>query len=293
MRAAAIALLAACSFACGKARSTLVVLSALPAEMEPILEHTEVASTVEINGHVFRRGRIAGRQVAVGLVGIGIVNATNTSRAALDQLDARGVVFSGVAGSTLRIADVAVAQAWQNMDGQTYAAAPDWVDLARRLSQDGVAALERSTVVPSSGKAVCLSFQPALFVGGVGRSSDMFGGKALACQTEGDDVFGCDLPPNASRGPTGLEACSMGQVATGTVAAPDPTMPISVDNETGAVAAEASGHGVPFIGFRGVSDGAGDPLHLPGFPSQFFAYYRLSARNSAAAAVAFIERLKD
>jgi hypothetical protein len=30
---------------------------------------------------------------------------------------------------------------------------------------------------------------------------------------------------------------------------------------------------------------------LPGFPAQFFAYYRLAARNAAAAAAAFLERV--
>jgi len=63
------------------------------------------------------------------------------------------------------------------------------------------------------------------------------------------------------------------------------------DNETAAVAAEAQARGIPFIGFRGVSDGPGDPLGLPGYPTQFFAYYRLAARNSAAAAMAFIEQV--
>jgi len=28
----------------------------------------------------------------------------------------------------------------------------------------------------------------------------------------------------------------------------------------------------PFLGVRAVSDGGGDPLHLPGFPYQFFVY---------------------
>jgi hypothetical protein len=42
-----------------------------------------------------------------------------------------------------------------------------------------------------------------------------------------------------------------------------------------------------------VSDGTGDPLNLPGFPAQFFAYYRLAGRNAAAATVALLERLHD
>jgi nucleoside phosphorylase len=65
----------------------------------------------------------------------------------------------------------------------------------------------------------------------------------------------------------------------------------SADMESAAVAREAARHGLPFIAFRAVSDGPGDPLNLPGFPAQFFAYYRLAADNAAAAAAAFVELL--
>jgi nucleoside phosphorylase len=48
-------------------------------------------------------------------------------------------------------------------------------------------------------------------------------------------------------------------------------------------------HGVPFIGFRGISDGTADPLMLPGFPSQFFVYTQLAANNSAKVLQAFVK----
>ena len=54
---------------------------------------------------------------------------------------------------------------------------------------------------------------------------------------------------------------------------------------TGAV---ASSHGVPFIGFRGGSDGGGDPLMLPGFPFQFFFYKQIAADNAATATIDFL-----
>jgi hypothetical protein len=63
------------------------------------------------------------------------------------------------------------------------------------------------------------------------------------------------------------------------------------DMETAAVARVAAEREIPFVGFRGVSDGAGDPLDLPGFPVQFFAYYRVAADNAAAATVATLQRL--
>ena len=61
--------------------------------------------------------------------------------------------------------------------------------------------------------------------------------------------------------------------------------------ETAAIGREATLRGLPFIAFRAGSDGAGDPLGLPGFPAQFYAYYRLAAHNAAIATRAFLERL--
>jgi adenosylhomocysteine nucleosidase len=61
--------------------------------------------------------------------------------------------------------------------------------------------------------------------------------------------------------------------------------------ETAAIGREALARQVPFIAFRATSDGAEDPLMLPGFPAQFFAYYRLAAQNAAEASAAFLERV--
>jgi len=101
--------------------------------------------------------------------------------------------------------------------------------------------------------------QPNVTVGGEGQSSDPFGGKPFKCLPGRGAVFGCD--------PEALAVSA--------------AEPIAVDEESAAVARVATAHGVPFVVVRGVSDGAGDPLGLPGFPSQFSAYYQLAADNAA------------
>ncbi|OBK54086.1 hypothetical protein A5657_13850 [Mycobacterium kubicae] len=63
----------------------------------------------------------------------------------------------------------------------------------------------------------------------------------------------------------------------------------AVDQETAAAQAVALAHGVPFLGIRGMSDGPGDPLHLPGFPFQFFFYKKLAADNAARVTEAFLK----
>jgi hypothetical protein len=67
----------------------------------------------------------------------------------------------------------------------------------------------------------------------------------------------------------------------------------SVDEETAAVAQAARAHQVPFLGVRAVSDGGGDPLHLPGFPWQFFVYRQLAGNNAATVTLAFLQVWKS
>lgn len=264
------------------------VLSAFPAETAPLLEQADVDDTMMFNGKLFRIGRLGGVHVAIGLTGIGLLNAANTTRAVLDGLPVTGVVFSGVAGSSLRIADIAVPVAWSFKDGTTYPSYQAWLDLAAQLTPPGVVPFEQCTVVPASGKPVCLPFVPALSVGGVGLSSDTFGNTPLACQHTSSDVFGCDVAAGTTAGVSEDHRRSLDGAA-----AADAVSPITEDMETAAVAREAAARGLPFIGFRSVSDGADDPLGLPGFPSQFFAYYRLAGRNAAAATIAFLERIAE
>ena len=111
--------------------------------------------------------------------------------------------------------------------------------------------------------------QPNVTVGGEGQSSDPFGGKPFKCLPGRGAVFGCD--------PEALAVSA--------------AEPIAVDEESAAVARVATAHGVPFVVVRGVSDGAGDPLGLPGFPSQFFAYYQLAADNAATVVMQLLATL--
>jgi nucleoside phosphorylase len=256
----------------------IAVLAAFPAELAAVLAHTEVSETLTIDGRIVRRGTIAGRPVVVAMTGIGLVNAERTTRTVLEHFAVRGVVMSGVAGSPLRIADVTVAATWTLPDdGAYYPVHPPWLALARRLAERGAVEFERCTTVPDiTPDLVCMAHVPDLYVGGIGESDDSFTG-AFPCRPGSGDVFGCDVdePPRSAATRARLSA---------------ELSPIQ-DMESAAVAREAAAHGLPFIAFRGVSDGNGDPLGLPPFPQQFFAYYPIAADNAAAATAAFVARL--
>lgn len=267
----------------------VAVLSAFPAELAPLVEQAAVEETMEIDGRTFRLGMLGGTRVVLALTGIGLINAETTTRTVLDRFDVTGVVVSAVAGSYRRIGDVAVPEKWTLLDGGNYAPDPEWLARAEEIAASGSAVLERCTVPPNSttGELVCVLHQPMIFVGGVGLSSDPFDGKPLACVPGGDDVFGCDVTPDGSVAAGALHSSAATEQTNG-------SEPLAAeDMETAAIAREATARGLPFIAFRAVSDGAGDPLDLPGFPAQFFTYYRLAAHNAAAATVAFLERLAE
>ena len=86
----------------------VAVLSAFPAELAPLLERATIEETVVVGDRTFRVGRLGGVPVVLGITGIGMVNAAQTTRALLDRFPVVGVVVSGVAGSTRRIGDVDV-----------------------------------------------------------------------------------------------------------------------------------------------------------------------------------------
>jgi nucleoside phosphorylase len=240
----------------------VAVLSAFPAELVPLLAKTEVTETIATGDRVYHVGTLAGARVVLVRGGIGLVNAATSAQGILARFPVAALVFSGVAGSRLDIGDVAVPAEWS--DGTTsFPVDTRLLAIAGGVSASGLA-LERCTHVPPDppGREVCLDHAPRIVTGGHGQSADPFGGSTFPCQPGGGPIAGC-------------EPLSVTVDAT--------------DMETAAVAHVARDAGIPFIGFRGVSDGHADPLGLPGFPAQFLAYYQLAADNAAAATMAFLK----
>ena len=296
----------------------LLVLSAFPTELGPLLARTQPTGGVAlpVGGRTFYLGDIGGHHAVLALTGIGPVNARHVTRLALSHFrcggrtEITGIVFSGVAGGDY-IGDVNAATRWTE-DGKHFVPVDRaMAQVAKRVQRAHHYRLSRDNHVgdplcihlnPAFGPAVKVTHAPTFKVGGSGLTTDPFGGKAFPCVPEAGDVFGCKPCQAANAAPkdplTVLQSLlpfanpSFFSSYFSSVASPAGTY-VSEDNETGAVAKVAHARGVPFIGFRGVSDGAGDPLHLPGYPFSFFVYRQLSADNVGAVAATFIRAWHD
>ena len=293
----------------------VLVLSAFPAEGAKLLAAAAPATEVGVfNDRRFFTGTIAGKTVVMGLTGIGLVDADLTTRAILAYLEqsdfrVKAIVFSGVAGSTYDIGDVVVPDHWT--DDLEHSAPPyppysvnsSLYSIARRLA--GNVALDPNLSVEDEA---CTGLRltpstpirvddPELRVnpGDKGHSSDPYGGRAVPCIDPGGDLLGCAAcgappgVPDVGGDPTPfvdpnffLELFQSFAPGAGGSAAVE-------DMETAAVARIATEKRIPFIAFRGVSDGRGDPLMLPPIPYlQFVVYHQLAADNAATATLALL-----
>jgi nucleoside phosphorylase len=311
----AAALFAPAVLAAWRPNARVLILSAYPTEGAKLLAAAAPVTEVGVfNGRRFFAGTIAGKNVVMGLTGIGLVNADQTTRAVLAYLEAsdfrvKAIVFSGVAGSSYNIGDVVVPDHWT--DDLTHSAPPyppyrvsgRLYSKARRLL--GNVALEPNLYVEDEA-CTGLRLEPSTPVrvedpqlrmnrGDEGYSSDPYGGRAVPCFSTGGFLLGCEAcgappgEPGAGGDPTPFldpnffvelfESFAPGEGGTAVV----------LDMETAAVARIAREKRIPFIAFRGVSDGRGDPLMLPPIPYlQFVVYQQLAADNAAAVTLAFL-----
>ncbi|TMA77736.1 MAG: 5'-methylthioadenosine/S-adenosylhomocysteine nucleosidase [Deltaproteobacteria bacterium] len=293
----------------------VLLLSAYPTEGAKLL--AAAASVTEVgvfNGRRFFAGTIAGKNVVMGLTGIGLVNADRTTRAVLAYLEdsdirVKAIVFSGVAGSSYDIGDVIVPDHWT--DDLEHSAPPyppysvnsSLYAIARRLP--GNVALDPNLYVEDlacTGLRSELSTpirveDPELRVnpGDEGYSSDPYGGRPVPCFTPGGNLLGCaacGAPPGApgfGSDPTPFLDPNFFLELFQSFAPGEGGSAVIQDMETAAVARIATEKQLPFIAFRGVSDGRGDPLMLPPIPYlQFVVYQQLAADNAAAATLAFL-----
>jgi hypothetical protein len=140
--------------------------------------------------------------------------------------------------------------------------------------------------------------EPQLFVGGDGSSDDNNNGTAFPAIPFGGDIFGpqpCTAPDRSILFTGNFFQAVVPFLANGLISnltgllAPSAPPVDAVDQETAAAQQVAEAHGIPFLGIRGMSDGSGDPLRLPGYPFTFVVYRQLAADNAAIVTQAFLQ----
>lgn len=292
-----------------------LVLSAMPVELSAVLarlDPTAKFTTKPVNGHDYYLGSYHGRPLVLALTGIGPVNARHALDAALDAFPCpkhgstiHEVVLSGVAGGD-NIGSVVVPGMWWNASG-TYgiSVSPQMLDVAQEIAFNVKSRLLRTAPAgdpacgcltsPDAVTTVPVAHVPVVEVGGSGQTTDPFSGRALPCVPGGGDVFGCApcaAQTNVQRdGPAfvpGAVPFVDPAFFAGYQSPPASSKYNAEDEESFALVEEARHRRVGFLAVRGVSDGGGDPLMLPGFPAQFFFYRQLAADNAAIVTLAFL-----
>jgi nucleoside phosphorylase len=291
----------------------VLVVAAMPVELAPLLNATTVEKQVTVEDRNFFVGRLKGNNVVLAMSGIGIVNATETSTLAFKQFRCgtkngiSAVVFSGVSGGKVNIGDVTVVDRWRIKDstGPWYPTDPTMMAVAKKAAK--TVKLEKKAAPgdpacacynPNLLQPVTMPNQPRVVFGGSGVSADPFNGEQFFCVPGGGDVFGCEPCKAKSRRASDVKPFVTNVrpyigpsffISYFNNPSPSGTPYDAEDMETAAVAAVAAKNHTPFLGFRSLSDGNGDPLHLPGFPFQFFYYRQISADNAATMAKAFLQ----
>jgi nucleoside phosphorylase len=303
--------------------SRLMILSAMPLELDPILAEAQIdpGSVTVVNDRYFVTGTLDGDPVVMGLTGIGPANARTTTTEAIAHYAScgiSGVVFSGTSGGD-EIGNVFVPDQWDYFDGSTgtvaYSEQPDpaMLEAAETAVNDGDVQLQDAA---PTGDPACVCAEtngvltsvkvkhtPTVEFGMTGYTSDPLDGHPLPCFPAGSDVFGC-VPCRELDQSQLVQASAFAQESpafvdpnffTSYVEAASPSGYVQ-DNETAVVAKVAAQNRLPFIGFRAASDGpgndpgtGGDPLDLPGYPAQFLVYRQLAADNAASMALGFLK----
>ena len=269
----------------------IVVISAVPAELDRLLTAARIERTVEIAGRTHHVGRLEGHPVVLVLAGISMVNAAAATQAVIDHFDVGGIVFSGIAGGVnpgLSIGDVVVPAQWGQHQEMVFARATDdgWDTNGRggEFENFGMMFTRGQLLMGGGPGAQGLRRQFWFSV-----DEDML---VVARQVAADVTLARCLPDgeclehqprvvvggNGVSGSTFVNNAEFREWIWRTFAAE------ALDMETAAICQVAALNGVPFLGFRSLSDLAGGNES----GNQIRVFGPLAAGNSAAVLLDFL-----
>jgi adenosylhomocysteine nucleosidase len=271
----------------------LAIVGAFAPELEALLALTKVERTVEHNGVEFSFGKLAGRDVVVFASGVSMVNAAMTTQLALDKFQVQAVIVDGIAGGvdpSLDIGDVVVPAQWGQYLEAIFAretdngfAPPPWAELP--FPNFGMIFPQNVDVRRKGGTEEESKFwfaaDPALLAA---ASAIVDKVELQNCSAEGECL---PTPPRIVVGGNGVSGQAFVDNAKFREFTAATFQAQVLDMETAAIATVAYANGIPFIGFRSLSDLAGGG---PG-ENEMETFMGVAAGNAAAVLVAFIEAL--
>ena len=250
---------------------------------------------VTLSGATFITGTLEGKPVVLFLSGVSMVNAAMNTQRALDRFHVRRIVFSGIAGGVdpgLDVGDVVVPDQW----GEYLESV-----MAREDSPGHYASTYRDPVV---GANFGMMFPKVVEVAGPGGKLEQrtwFPADpalvALARRIAPSAVLKrcaaggkcLETAPKVVVGGNGVSGQSFVDNAAFRAWAFSTFQARVLDMETAAVGQVAYANGVPFVGFRSLSDLAGgDPGR-----NQAGVFFQLASDNSAAVVRAFVRALPN
>jgi len=273
----------------------LIVLSAFEPELSALVKQTEIAGEFLVNGRAVIVGKLAGVEVALSLSGVSMVNAAMATQALLDAFEAKGVIFSGIAGGVnpnLRIGDVVIPARWGQYQENVFArempggwdsrsAQPDFGNFGMMFPQP-VSLVREGGTPDDEEERFWFDVDPGMLETAQ-RTVDSivlercFGGMAPCLEQAPKIVIG----GNGVSGPTFVDNAEYRQYVWETFQAD------ALDMESAAVAHVAYTNNVPFIAFRSLSDLAGGG---PG-ENEMAAFFMLAAQNAATTVERFLKEM--
>ncbi len=273
----------------------IAVMTAFEPEMIELRAAVARPRTVTVNGVGFILGTIHGKPVVLFESGMSLVNAAMNTQLALDRFKVTRLVFSGVAGGAdpeLRLGDVVVPDRWAQYLEASFARA-DGQNFVPPTFDDGPSVANYGMIFPhavevrragdvKAERKLWFSADPAMLATARAAVADLRLDRCVGAVC-------LETSPRVKVGGAGVSGTVFMDNADVRAYVARTFEAEAIDMETAGVAQVAYANGVPFLGFRALSDLAGaDPGANP-----VFRYLAVAAHNAAKTVLAFLTALPE
>ncbi len=262
------------SYPYGEISSPYLILHAVAKEGEFLRENLTIKEHLKLKGRSVMTGKLAGVDVILAELGVGLTNAAMSSQRYIDEFQPRGIIQTGAAGaldSKLQIGDIVICDRWVTHDAGVFGA-------------KGFQPLPIKAYSPESGCVVEVrhfSVNRALF-----KRVQNLRGKEIPFEKISGRI------PKLILGGTGVSGNCFIDSLEKRVWLQKNFQALIVDCETAAVAQVCSVNDIPFIAIRSASDLAGGS-RLESAWEEMKKFFMTSAKNSSVLVIELLKELSN